>query len=197
MWLLLSLQAVISCGLIGAVDGQVLSYVTPMVTECLAITPTASARPGGKPTENDPQARPGTVSYSMPICAACDCSTCTALSTYTTTFSAFCPTGLTDQTYTITETYPDGPGDHRRKRRVATNANRSSRCGPGDDRREQRDTTNPNQNSRRCPGVNRKKHTNANQISRCCNNPSRYQRSAQFGAADMGSISKFYPHATL
>ncbi|KAK7928140.1 hypothetical protein PG985_005138 [Apiospora marii] len=112
MWLSLSLQAVISCGLIGAVDGQFLSYMTSVVTECLDIatpteTPGTAADPGGKPphNENGPQSRPGTVSYTMPSCAACDCSTCTALSTYTTTFSVLCPTGLQDQPYTITETY--------------------------------------------------------------------------------------------
>ncbi|KAK8128503.1 hypothetical protein PG984_009611 [Apiospora sp. TS-2023a] len=108
MWLPLLLQAILSCELIGAVDGQFLSYMTSMVTECVDITPTetpGTADPGGKQSDNNPQSRPGCVSYTMPSCAACDCSTCTAISTYTTTFSALCPTGLRDQPYTITETY--------------------------------------------------------------------------------------------
>ncbi|KAK7981677.1 hypothetical protein PG996_009368 [Apiospora saccharicola] len=108
MWISLLLQAILSCELIGAVDGQFLSYMTSMVTKCVDILPTetpGTADPGGKPSDNNPQSRPGCVSYTMPSCAACDCSTCTAISTYKTTFSALCATGLRDQPYTITETY--------------------------------------------------------------------------------------------
>lgn len=79
-----------------------------MVTECLDITSTETPRtadPGGKPPKENELPRPDPVSYTMPSCTACDCSTCTAFSTYTTTFSALCPTGLRDQPYTITETY--------------------------------------------------------------------------------------------
>ncbi|KAK7957057.1 uncharacterized protein PG986_006279 [Apiospora aurea] len=123
MRLSLLIQAAISCRFIGAVDGQVVSYITSMVTTCLDIIPAetpGAASPGGNPTASDPQssnpqagspqagspqADPGNVSYSMPACAVCGCSTCTVTSTFTTSYSAFCPTGISDQTYTITETY--------------------------------------------------------------------------------------------
>lgn len=100
MWLSPSILAAILCGLIRAVDGQVLSYITSVVTTCLDARPTQA--PGGQAGGGD---NPGAVSYRMPSCAICDCRGCTALSTFTTAFSAFCSTGFKDQTYTITETY--------------------------------------------------------------------------------------------
>ena len=101
MWLSLSILAVISCGCIGAVDGQFLSYLTSVVTTCLDARPTetpASVDIGGDTGGNNPMVQPGTVSYRMPSCAVCDCSSCTALSTFTMAFSAFCSTGFKDQT---------------------------------------------------------------------------------------------------
>ncbi|KAH9907565.1 hypothetical protein F4778DRAFT_546075 [Xylariomycetidae sp. FL2044] len=64
--------------------------------------PTKNNTPPPLPTERLP---PGTITYSMPPCVSCNCPTCTLTSVYTTTYSRFCPSGLTDQAYTITETY--------------------------------------------------------------------------------------------
>ncbi|KAH7027977.1 uncharacterized protein B0I36DRAFT_365106 [Microdochium trichocladiopsis] len=57
----------------------------------------------------------GHVSYTMPECISCGCDTCTATSTFVTSYPAFCPgqksgfgsdkPGFTEQTYTVTETY--------------------------------------------------------------------------------------------
>ncbi|KXJ88580.1 hypothetical protein Micbo1qcDRAFT_207292 [Microdochium bolleyi] len=57
----------------------------------------------------------GHVSYTMPECISCGCDTCTAKSTFVTSFPAFCPgqksavgsdkPGFIEQTYTVTETY--------------------------------------------------------------------------------------------
>ncbi|KAH8680815.1 hypothetical protein BX600DRAFT_428794 [Xylariales sp. PMI_506] len=82
------------------VYGQVVSYIVSTVTECRPITSPIL-------TSSPPQSTqcPGTVTYSMPPCLECGCPTCTATSVYTTNIPIFCSTGLTQQPYTITETY--------------------------------------------------------------------------------------------
>lgn len=80
---------------------QLMSYVTSIVTECL--DPLNPAVPYA--AETTPAQYPqGTVAYDMPSCH-CGCPTCTFTSTYTTAYPIFCSTGLTQQAYTITETY--------------------------------------------------------------------------------------------
>lgn len=76
--------------------------MTAVVTECVEVPENGQTTKA----QTSPAAQsPGTVTYSMPRCDACDCPTCTTTSTITTTFPVFCSTGLSDQPYTVTETY--------------------------------------------------------------------------------------------
>lgn len=84
-------------------NAQVLSYMTAVVTECVEVP--EDGHTSKAQTSSAAQLSPETVTYSMPRCDACDCSTCTTTSTFTTTFPVFCPTGLSDQPYTVIETY--------------------------------------------------------------------------------------------
>lgn len=78
---------------------QFLSYMTTVVTECIEVRRTSDAE------TKSVQLSPGTVMYSMPPCNVCDCPTCSITSTFTTAYSVFCPTGLSTQPYTVTETF--------------------------------------------------------------------------------------------
>ncbi|RYP12306.1 hypothetical protein DL765_007417 [Monosporascus sp. GIB2] len=87
---------------------QRVSYSTALVTTCFSV----GGDGGGGPTPLPPApANPsppqggGTVTYAMPPCGACGCPSCTLTSMYTATFALLCPTGLTPNPYTITETY--------------------------------------------------------------------------------------------
>ncbi|KAJ1328061.1 hypothetical protein MN608_07397 [Microdochium nivale] len=97
---------------------QQLVFTSYYVTQCVdADQPpqnTMTGIPDYSPGDgSDPT--PGHVSYTMPECISCGCDTCTAKSTFVTSFAAFCPgqksefgsdkPGFTEQTYTVTETY--------------------------------------------------------------------------------------------
>lgn len=83
-------------------NAQLLSYITSVITECYD-----PSEPGiVSVTRTVPvQSQQGTVTYGMPACDACDCPTCTVTSVFTTTLPIFCTTGVSQQPYTVTETY--------------------------------------------------------------------------------------------
>ncbi|KAI0602075.1 hypothetical protein F4775DRAFT_588891 [Biscogniauxia sp. FL1348] len=86
--------------------GQQLSFTTLTVTECFNVTSQRVAPSLTRtPVTTTQGVQPGAVTSSMPPCDKCDCATCTITSTYTTEYSIFCPTGITKQQYTITETF--------------------------------------------------------------------------------------------
>jgi hypothetical protein len=87
------------------IAAQRLSYITTTITSCYNIGTPKPITTSTIAATISPQNDQGTVDYSMPSCSACGCSSCTLASTFTTSFSAFCATGLTAVTYTVTETY--------------------------------------------------------------------------------------------
>ncbi|ETS76290.1 hypothetical protein PFICI_11677 [Pestalotiopsis fici W106-1] len=97
-------------GLLHTANAQSLAYVTELVTECF--DPWQTDIEYGTAT-TDTVSAPyytgwGPVDYSMPACE-CGCPTCSHTSVYSTNYPIFCSTGVTDQTYTITETYHGMP----------------------------------------------------------------------------------------
>ncbi|ROW02815.1 hypothetical protein VSDG_01825 [Cytospora chrysosperma] len=70
---------------------------TPVTPSCRASCPTpmASAHPNG----------PIFVEVEAPKCDSCGCDTCVHTNVYTTTYDVFCPTGISQQEYVVTETY--------------------------------------------------------------------------------------------
>ncbi|KAG9251494.1 uncharacterized protein F5Z01DRAFT_639104 [Emericellopsis atlantica] len=97
------MKSVLSCTSAVALWGvllapvQAVSYTTSTVTECFPNAP-GLPTPGLGPAPTGRECR-------MPIsrCGACDCSSCAHTTTYTTSFPAFCASGLTDVMYTVTE----------------------------------------------------------------------------------------------
>ncbi|RYP92651.1 hypothetical protein DL770_001233 [Monosporascus sp. CRB-9-2] len=86
-----------------AAMAQLLFYTSSMATTCVpANEPTSTRQPV---LVTIAPGSPGEVCYQMPSCETCNCKACTLASTYTATFSVFCPTGLMPQAYTITETF--------------------------------------------------------------------------------------------
>lgn len=97
---------------------QQLVFTSYYVTQCVdADHPPQNTMTGlvvGEP-DGGTGSTSGHVSYSMPECVSCGCNSCTAKSTFVTSFPAFCPgqksgigsnkPGFTEQTYTVTETY--------------------------------------------------------------------------------------------
>ncbi|KAF2999974.1 hypothetical protein E8E14_006213 [Neopestalotiopsis sp. 37M] len=93
-------------GFLHTANAQSLAYVTELVTECFDPLQTGIEY-GASSTEAAPAPHytgSGPVDYSMPACE-CGCSTCSHTSVYSTNYPVFCSTGVTDTTYTITETY--------------------------------------------------------------------------------------------
>ncbi|KAI1840402.1 hypothetical protein JX266_013410 [Neoarthrinium moseri] len=86
-------------------SAEAFSYIEAVVTECDdgddAYETNAATTAGAIIT---PPAEHGTCAYTMPPCD-CGCPTCTTTSVYTTAYPILCPTGVSDQPYTITETY--------------------------------------------------------------------------------------------
>lgn len=103
------------------VRAQDVYYITLAVTECFPVAPYIKLMPQSPeinpsspvyqplpPTNSsDPDVPkpPGSVIYSMPPCAVCDCPTCTATSVFETTYPDFNTNGPTERPYTVTEIY--------------------------------------------------------------------------------------------
>lgn len=70
---------------------------TPVTPSCRASCPTpmAYAHPNG----------PIFVEVEAPKCDSCGCDSCVHTNVYTTTYDVFCPTGISQQEYVVTETY--------------------------------------------------------------------------------------------
>ncbi|KAI8631259.1 hypothetical protein F5Y19DRAFT_483137 [Xylariaceae sp. FL1651] len=118
--ILTTLQILGSLG-IRVILAQRLAYTTFAVTECITREPlmhSSGAFPPsvvntapealGDPGNNQPFPTAVTVSYTMPPCIYCDCPGCTLLSSFITTYPAFCTEGafgMKTQSYAITETY--------------------------------------------------------------------------------------------
>lgn len=70
---------------------------TPVTPSCRASCPTpmTSVHPNG----------PIFVEVEAPKCDSCGCDTCVHTNVYTTTYDVFCPTGISQQEYVVTETY--------------------------------------------------------------------------------------------
>ncbi|KAI0505207.1 hypothetical protein F5B22DRAFT_661758 [Xylaria bambusicola] len=92
-----------------SVAAQQLAYTSFIVTECVTEA-SSMPDPGVAPIVNT---KPGyqetiTLSYTMPPCTSCGCPGCTLVSSFTTTCLAFhtaAASGVTAQSYAITETY--------------------------------------------------------------------------------------------
>jgi len=112
-------QALLLCvAALQLATAQQLVFTSYYVTQCVdADHPPQNTMTGlvvGVPDEGTGSTS-GHVSYSMPECVSCGCNSCTATSTFVTSFPAFCPgqkssiggnePGFTEQTYTVTETY--------------------------------------------------------------------------------------------
>jgi hypothetical protein len=97
---LFALAALGTCPSLAA--AQLYSLVTSVITECDADA-TDLYTTDASPVETAPPTH-GYPAYSMPSCA-CGCETCTFTSVYTTSYPILCPTGTSQQMYTITETY--------------------------------------------------------------------------------------------
>ncbi|KAK2041834.1 hypothetical protein LZ31DRAFT_543737, partial [Colletotrichum somersetense] len=92
----------------------VLAVRTATVTQCVTTTggavPTcASCTPA--PTVQFPTVSGGPIRVQIkaPECRRCGCDTCIQIVKFTTEYDAFCPTGITQQTYECTETYKGMP----------------------------------------------------------------------------------------
>ncbi|RGP72157.1 hypothetical protein FLONG3_6880 [Fusarium longipes] len=93
-----------------AEDGVQLEYRTATITQCFTRDALAVPTPvvvGATCIIHEPAVTGGPiiVEVDAPNCESCGCPTCVHTVAYTTKYHAFCPTGLCDQEYVITERY--------------------------------------------------------------------------------------------
>ncbi|KAJ0117073.1 hypothetical protein J7T55_003489 [Diaporthe amygdali] len=109
-----SLSAILAAAMLAPLTASAQEYCplevrTATVTACFANTgkpvkPTcdvACPTPVAKPNDNGPVQ----VYVQAPKCDSCGCDSCAHTNVYTTTYDAFCPTGLSKQQYVVTEVY--------------------------------------------------------------------------------------------
>lgn len=93
-----------------AEDGVQLEYRTATITQCFTRDGLVAPTPvviGATAIVHKPAVTGGpiVVEVDAPNCQACGCPTCVHTVAYTTSYQAFCPTGLCYQDYVITERY--------------------------------------------------------------------------------------------